>query len=204
MRLGDDLKSVLNSKLFLEQFLTEKEIETFFEVISNYLLNRSTKETFLKNIDDTISFYELVGVEYRDMIFSIMKWPAIIHADKEELFIKFLMLADVISWRTGELARMNILINHPKDLMTGIETIYSRLCYLQSDYGKNVLRNEGITRRKILKVTHGEFAEMYKIGKKELLELFPFTEEALEEIKSWKSNREFVEKYEKRNNKGKC
>lgn len=204
MRLGDDLKSVLNSKLFLEQFLTEKEIETFFEVISNYLLNRSTKETFLKNIDGTIGFYELVGVEYRDMIFSIMKWPAIIHADKEELFIKFLMLADVISWRTGELARMNILINHPKDLMTGIETIYSRLCYLQSDYGKNVLRNEGITRRKILKVTHGEFAKMYKIGKKELLELFPFTEEALEEIKNWKSNREFVEKYEKRNNKGKC
>ena len=204
MNLSTSLKTILNNKLFLEQFLSELEIEKFYETISGYLKNRSAEETFLKNIDETISFYELVGVDYRDMLISIMNWPAIIHANKEEIFIKFLMLAEIVSWRTGELARMNILINHPKDLMTGIDTIYARLSFLSSNSGKALLRNEGITRRKILKVTHSEFAEMYKIGKKELLELFPFTEEALKEIMSLKANREYVEKYEKRNNKGKC
>ena len=114
------------------------------------------------------------------------------------------MLAEIVSWRTGELARMNILINHPKDLMTGIDTIYARISFLSSDSGKALLRNEGITRRKILKVTHTEFEDMYRISKEQLLNLFPFTDEALKEIMGLKANREYVEKYEKRNNKGKC
>ena len=165
MNISTSLKSILNDKLFLEQFLNELEIEKFYEIISGYLKNRSTEETFLKNIDETISFFVLVGVDYRDMLISIMNWPAIIHANKEELFIKFLMLAEIVSWRTGELARMNILINHPKDLMTGIDTIYARISFLSSDSGKALLRNEGITRRKILKVTHTEFEDMYRISK---------------------------------------
>ena len=34
-------KQILNNKLFLEQFLDEKEIEKFYAMISHYLLNRS-------------------------------------------------------------------------------------------------------------------------------------------------------------------
>lgn len=203
MQLSEDLKQILNEKLFLEQFLDEKELEKFYAMISHYLLNRSTIETFLKHIDETIEFFEIVGVDYRDMLISMMNWPAIIHANKEELFIKFMLLADVVSYRTGELARYNILINHPKDLMTGIDTIYSRLCYLQSEHAKALLRNEGITRRKILKVTHTEFEEMYKINKEDLITKYPFTKEALKEIMEWEANREFVEKYEEKRNVGK-
>ena len=203
MQLSDELKRILNEKLFLEQFLNKDEIDKFYAMISHYLLNRSTQETFLKNIDETISFYELVGVDYRDMLISMMNWPAIIHSNKEELFIKFLLLANVVSWRTGELARYNILINHPKDLMTGVDTVYARLCYLQSENAKILLRNEGLTRRKILKVTHNEFEEMYKISKEDLLSRYPFTSEALNEVMRWESNREFVEKYEEKRNVGK-
>jgi hypothetical protein len=198
MELSEDIKRILTEKLFLEQFLNEKEIEKFYAMIEHYLLNRSTTETFLKNIDATIQFFELVGVDYRGMLTSMMNWPAIIHANKDELLIKFMLLADVVSFRTGELARYNILINHPKDLMTGIETIYARLCYLQSEQGKIMLRNEGITRRKVLKVTHSEFEEIYRIKKEDLLERYPFTPDALEDIMHWESNREFVEKYEEK------
>ena len=198
MELSEDIKRILTEKLFLEQFLNEKEIEKFYAMIEHYLLNRSTTETFLKNIDATIQFFELVGVDYRGMLTSMMNWPAIIHANKDELLIKFMLLADVVSFRTGELARYNILINHPKDLMTGIETIYARLCYLQSEQGKIMLRNEGITRRKVLKVTHSEFEEIYRIKKEDLLERYPFTPDALEDIMRWESNREFVEKYEEK------
>ena len=203
MQLSEDLKNILKEKLFLEQFLDEREIEKFYAMVSHYLLNRSTQETILKNIDATIEFFELVGVDYRDMLISMMNWPAIIHSNKEELFIKFMLLSDVVSFRTGELARYNILINHPKDLMTGIDTIYARLCYLQSEHAKVLLRNEGLTRRKILKVTHSEFEDMYKISKEDLLSQYPFTGDALNEIKSWESNREFVEKYEEKRNVGK-
>ena len=203
MQLTEELKRVLNEKLFLEQFLNEKEIEKFYAMVSHYLLNRSTQGTFLKNIDATIEFFEMVGVNYRDMLTSMMNWPAIIHSNKDELLIKFMLLADVVSFRTGELARYNILINHPKDLMTGIDTIYARLCYLQSDHAKILLRNEGITRRKVLKVTHSEFEEMYRINKEDLLSRYPFTPEALEDIMSWESNREFVEKYEEKTRIGK-
>lgn len=198
MPITEDLKRILEEKLFLSQFLDEMEKEHFFAVISHYLLNRSTIETFFKNIDGTISFFMMVSVDYREMLISIMNWPAIIHANKEELFIKFLLLANVVSWRTGELARYNILINHPKDLMTSIDTIYARICYLQSEHAKILLRNEGITRRKILKVTHTEFEEMYGIKKEDLLSKYPFTAEALREIMDWESNREFVEKYDEK------
>ena len=37
----------------------------------------------------------------------------------------------------------------------------------------------------------------------ELLSKFPFTKEALKDIMSWESNREFVEKYEEKRNIGK-
>ena len=203
MIISDELKALLNNKLFLKEHLNDIEIERFYSMISHYLLNRSAQDTFLKNIDETVNFFELLGVNYRDMLISMMNWPAIIHANKEELFIKFLLLAEVVSYKTGELARYNILINHPKDLMTGIDTIYARLCYLKTDDAKILLRNEGLTRRKILKVTHTEFEDMYGIGKEELLFKFPFTHDSLKDIMNWEANREFVEKYEEKRNNGK-
>ena len=42
-----------------------------------------------------------------------------------------------------------------------------------------------------------------KINKEKLLSKFPFTKEALKDIMSWESNREFVEKYEEKRNVGK-
>ncbi len=198
MNLDINLKMELDKRLFLDQFVTPEVKETFFSIIEKYLGNRSRIETFLNNLDGTIEFYELIGIDYADMISSIMNWPAIIHADKKELFVKYLLLADVVSWRTGELARENILVNHPKDLMTGVDTIYARIAYLSTDNGTLLLRNENLTRRKILKVTHNEFEEMYHIDKERLLERFPLTVESLETVKEWDLNRELVERYEKK------
>ena len=198
MQLDENLKQYLSDRLCLDQFITSEEKKNFFAIISHYLLNRSTIETFIKNLEETVLFYEFVGVSYTDMIRSICNWPAVIHANKEELFIKYLLLADVVSYRTGELARDNILINHPKDLMTGLDTIYARIRFLQSEDAEVFLRNERITRRKVLKITHSEFEEIYRVDKESLLKMYPFTPDALEDIKEWELNRELVEKYEKK------
>lgn len=194
MIIDENLKSILEEKLFIKEFLSHQDEEKFFEIMGKYLLNRSTVETFLTNLDETIQFYEIVGVSYDKMLLSIMKWPAIIHADKNDLFYKYLLAACISNVDNGECDRENILISHPKDFMTGFDTLYGRIMFLRS--GIYNLRTEYITRRKVLKTTNGEFEEIYGISKDELLKSYPINENIIEMIKKWDENKELVEKYD--------
>lgn len=194
MIIDEELRNVLEEKLFIKEFLSPEDEKRFFEIMAKYLLNRSTIETFLKNLDETIKFYEIVGVSYDKMLMSIMKWPAIIHADKDDLFYKYLLLACISNINTGECDRENILIEHPKDFMTGFDTLYGRIMFLQS--GSVNLKNEYITRRKVLKTTNVEFEEIYGISKNELLKRYPLGNSVIEKIKSWDVNKELVKEYE--------
>ena len=194
MIITEELRNILEDKLFIEEFLKPEDEKKFLAVMEKYLLNRSAVSTFVKNLDDTIAFYEVVGVTYDKMLQSIMKWPAIIHADKNELFKKYLLAALIINSQTGECDRKNILIEHPKDFMTGLDTIYSRIMYLKS--GSADLRDEHVTRRKIFKATHTEFYEMYGVSKNQLLRIYIIDDDIIEEIKKWDVNKELVRKYE--------
>ena len=54
MQLDENLKQYLSDRLCLDQFITPEEKKNFFAIISHYLLNRSTIETFIKNLEETL------------------------------------------------------------------------------------------------------------------------------------------------------
>ena len=196
MMLDERIKFVLEDKLFVKEHLSLEDEQKLYAIISSYLENRTSLSTFIKNLDDTIAFYELIGVSYSDMIRSIMIWPAIMHADKNELVKKYLILVYVVNAKNGMCDRDNIVINHPKDLMTGFDTIYARVMHLSRMAFDGELRTEVITRRKLFKTTNLEFEQSYGLSKEMLLERYPVTEDVIESLKKHNMNKELVEKYE--------
>ena len=194
MIIDEVLKQKLEEILFIKENLNPIQEEKFYLIMSKYLLNRSAIDTFLKNLNETVKFYELIGVTYDKMLTSIMKWPAIIHSDKNDLYHKYLLLAGIVNINTGECDRDNIFIEHPKDLMTGFDTIYARMMYFKRSDAN--VKNEYITRRKVFKTTNTEFKDFYGVSKEELLRLYPVNESVIEEIKGWEQNRELVARYE--------
>lgn len=183
----------IEKRLFVSTLLSAEKANNFYNTIAKYLSNRSRVITFLENLDKTIQFYELMGFTYEKMLFSIERWPSIIHAQKEDLLYKYLLLGKLVN-SNGLPGRDDIVLNSPKDLMTGLDTLYARTMYFLSDISKGVVRTENITRRKLLKITNEEFMKSYFVSKEELLKMFPFDYSCMAEVMSWPENKEIVDK----------
>ena len=151
MNLDASIIAYIDEKLFLLEHLTKDECVKFREKIEKYLNNRSSKETFFKNLDGTVEFLEKIGLNYHEIIMCIFNWPSIIHSDKNDLLYKYLVLGIPKRYNLSDIDRDDILVNHPKDLMTGIDTVYARIMFFLSEESKDVTRKNVITRRKLLK-----------------------------------------------------
>ena len=92
MNLDASIIAYIDEKLFLLEHLTKDECVKFREKIEKYLNNRSSKETFFKNLDGTVEFLEKIGLNYHEIIMCIFNWPSIIHSDKNDLLYKYLVL----------------------------------------------------------------------------------------------------------------
>lgn len=188
--LDKELIKEINDRLFVYELMSLDEAQYFYAILFKYLKNRMSKETFLNKLDETIKFYEYLDIYGIDIINSISKWPAIIHSDKKDLFNKYLILGSMVDAKTHKSNRRDILINNPKDYMTGIDTIYSRVMFLLSTDAEGITRNNNITRRKVLKCTHKEFELIYHISEEQLKKLYKYDDTKLEIIKNWKINQE--------------
>lgn len=198
MNLDNIIIEELEKKLFLKEFLTSNECIEFYEKISSYLANRSKVETFYNNLDETISFLEKLGLDYRSIITSIYNWPAIIHSDKKALLDKVLLIRSIEGKGISNINSIDIIVNHPKDLMTGIDTIYARIQFFLSDASKDVTRKDAITRRKLFKITNSEFENSYFISKDQLISNYPYTEKIENYIRSLEINKDIVDKFNKK------
>ena len=189
---------ILEEKLFLSSFLDEKKCVEFYQMISNYLKNRSSLETFAKNLDDLKDLYEILNIDHKSMLNSIMIWPAIIHANKQELLYKYLVSTTVVDSK-GFSARKDILINHPKWFMISLSLLYARVMFFLNEESNNVTRKSTITSRKVFRVTNDEFLISYGLTKEKLIQKYPINEEGLKDILSWEENREIAENLKERN-----
>lgn len=184
-----ELKEFLNIELKLEQNLPANEIIEFYSVIADYLNNRSKIETLESNLLSLRKIFFDFGLTEKEIIVAIKTNPSYIHADKVELVIKFYLLGKIVDSKTNICARNHIIVNNGKYLRTNFNVIYARIKHLISLREQNeVLRNEFITPRKIFKITNEEFKNTYGLAREELLSMYPFTMESLEEIKNWEEN----------------
>lgn len=197
MYLTKEIITLLDEKLAITSYLQGEELITFYAKIAKYLENRIKIEALEKELDETIKFYSLIGLSNEEMIRSISIWPAILHSNKQDLINKYFLLAKVVNGTTREPDREDILINHPKDFMMGLDLMYARYKHLESDGIKDSSRTEGITRRKLLKNTGTEFETSYGYSKEQLLKIYPLTPTAMEEIKAWPENEELLARLKK-------
>ena len=104
------------------------------------------------------------------------------------------MLGKVYNSKSGLSTRDSDFVSNPRMFRTSNAVIYARIKYLESDEGKEYLRNKDfLTKRQIIKCTNEEFETSYKKSKEELLKLFPFDNKAELEIVSWDENKEFLD-----------
>lgn len=191
----ENVMNYLSYRLDLEEFLKPIEVKKFYLIIAKYLTNRTTSETFEKNFEETLDFYSFLGFSISDALHGIMGWPAIMHANKEELLKKYLVLAKVVDSSNVPI-RDDIMVNHSKDLMTGFDLLYARtMFFLDADL--DMVRHDNITRRKLIKTTNDEFEKIYRISRESLLDRYEVPKNVLDSLLSWDENDEIREAYEK-------
>ena len=192
--MTNELEIFLNNLLNLKNVLNDEEIKEFYNIINEYFKNRSKEETFEKNIKDLVKIYKEFNLTDKEIINSIKNNPSLIHADKRDLVFKFYMLGKVRDSKNGESLRKTIIVDKSKNLRTSYEVMYARIKHLESLRNNNeVIRNDYITIRKLLKITNEEFETSYGISKEELLKRYPFTNDSIREIQTWDENKEMFE-----------
>ena len=188
--MSEDFRNILEEKLQVGIYLNSQEQAEFYQIISEYLQNRSSLSYFSQNLDELIKFFNTLGYDTKSVIEVIKKWPAIIHADKNHLFYKYLIMGKVVN-ENNESIRDDSLLNHAKDFMISTNLLYARVKYLIDN--PQVLRDNIINRRKVITTTNKEFVISYNIDKNSLLENYPFNREALEEVLLWEENQKICQ-----------
>ena len=193
--INDYIKLMLEEHLHLSQYLNEKQKNNFYQKMNIYLNTRISEDTFINELVDLIELFNDIEIFLPDIITAIYNEPSLLHANKIDLFYKYLLLAKVVSKDTNQTVRKDIFVNHPKDLRVSLPVLYARIKYLEN---LGLVRTEGITRRKVLKITHEEFNASYVEdnslkNKFDLINLYPFDEAAIEDILSWPDNEKFNE-----------
>lgn len=191
----EEVMKYINDRLVLREFLTPLQIEKFHLIIAKYLTNRTTLEAFKTNFEGTLEFFSFLGFSITATLYSIMKWPSMIHANKEEILKKYLIMSKVVDPSSGAPVRDDILVNHPKDFMTGFDLIYARMMFfLEAEH--SMTKNDLITRRKLIKTTNDEFEQIYRVSKTDLIAMYPIPQNILDILLSWDENDEIREVYE--------
>lgn len=167
----------------------------FCNVMIVYIKNvRRSVATFERNVAEIIELFSTCGYTNDQIMEILSKEPSLLHADKNDVFWRILILGKVYDVKTGTYSRDSYLIHNPRILRASQDVTYARIKYLESDVGRVYLRKDGVlTVRQITKVTNDEFKNSYGVGKDELLLMYPFDNEAQLDVISWPENKKLLE-----------
>lgn len=183
----------LEKYLNITNYYNNEELEKYYDKIDGYLRIRIDENMFLKNLIEKTIFFKSLGYSLKDISKMIYNFPSLLHMDKRDVLIKYLLLGKIVVSNTLVCDRDNIMLNHTKDLICSKELLYARIMFFLTTGNINQRKNE-ITRRKTLKITSNEFFKTYRIDKQKLLKLFPFNNGSMKIICSWKENEEVMKK----------
>ena len=199
MPFSEDFKNLLEEKLLLSKYLTSDNIISFYDKMSQYFTQKRFSYSYFNNLlNTTIKFLHFLNFDSTEIIQIIANHPAIIHANKTDLLAKYLLLA-VLKDENNEPIRRDILLNHPKYLLGGINLLYARYNYLVQ-HGLD----EDISKYILLKMTNEEFAKKFKMSSEQLKADYPLgdTTELIRNISQWPENQQINDKIKKYKSKG--
>lgn len=184
-------------KFILEKFdLNEDEAaKEFYSAMVLYIKTvRRDINTFKFNIDEIIEMLTSCGYDNDEIMQILTKEPSLLHSNKLDVFWRILILGKVNDTKTNIDVRKDYLIKNPRILRTSQDVMYARVKYLLSDEVQDYLRKDGSpTVRQVVKLTHSEFEDSYKISKEELVKRYPFDNDAQVEVVSWDENKELLD-----------
>lgn len=192
---ADELNELLN--FILDKFnLEDNELSrNFYSAMVNYITTvRRSVETFERNVGEIVEVFSNFGYDNNEIMSMLTKEPSLLHANKNDILWRMLLLGKVIDTKTGKSVRENYLIQNPRILRISQDIMYARIKYLESTVGAAYLRkNTHLTARQITKITHNEFSKYYQVDKNELLNMYPFDNNAQLEVVSWEENKELLD-----------
>lgn len=190
----EELKDILNFVLNMFSLENNEDSQKLYVSLVNYVKTvRRNVETFKKNVSEIIELFSMCGYSNEDIIKIIGEEPSLLHANKNDVFWRLLVLGKVIDRKSGLSARKQAFIEKPQMLRTSQAVTYARIKYLESKRGKEFLRTDDVlTIRKITKITNNEFATSYGIEKEELLKMYPFNNKAQLDVVSWEENEDIL------------
>lgn len=191
----EEQTEVLN--FILDKFdIKEDEIsKEFYNVMIVYIKNvRRSVTTFKRNVVQIIQLFTTCGYTNEQIMEMLSKEPSLLHADKNDIFWRILILGKVYDVKTNASSRDSYLIHNPRILRTSQDVTYARIKYLESDQGKVCLRKDNyLTVRQITKITNEEFKSSYGARKQDLLAKYPFDNQAQLDVISWPENEKLLE-----------
>lgn len=146
----------LEKYLNITNYYTSEELEKYYAKIDSYLRIRIDENVFLKNLIEKTIFFRSLGYSLEDISKMIYNFPSLLHMDRRDVLIKYLLLGKIVVSNTLVCDRDDIMLNHTKDLICGKELLYARIMFFLTVDDINQRKNE-ITRRKTLKITSNEF-----------------------------------------------
>lgn len=187
---NDILNFICNKFSFKEQEKFKKFYLTMVEYIKTV---RRSLESFKGNIDEIIDLFSKCGFDDEQIIEILTKEPSLLHADKNSIFWRILILGKLIDPKSGIDIRKEYIIKNPRILRISENVTYARIKYLESSVGKQYLKNDDrLTLRQFVKITHDEFKAFYGIDKEKLLSSYPFDNNAQLDVVSWSVNNELL------------
>ncbi len=171
-----------------------EKFKKFYSVMIEYIKKvRRNVPTFCENVNQIIELLDNCNYDNDQIIEMLTKEPSLLHANKNDLFWRILILGKVHDTKNGGTGRDVYLVQNPRILRISQDLMYSRIKYLESDIGKQYLRkDQNPTVRQITKITNEEFKNSYGIDKDILIKTYPFDNNAQLDVVSWKENKELL------------
>ena len=199
MPFSEDIRKLLEDKLLLTKYLTSDNIDSFYNVMSQYFTKKRFSYSYFSDLlHATGEFLRFLYFSPAEIIQIIANHPAIIHANKKDLLAKYLLIA-ILKDENQKLIRRDILLNHPKYLLGGIHLLYARYNYLIH----NGL-DDSISKYHLLKMTNAEFAKTFKISSEQLKAEYPLDDITLliNDLAKWPENQQIGQKIQKYKSQG--
>ena len=171
MNLDNRVKDLLEEKLNFTKYITASEKDYFYSILAKYLKKKKVyMNDFQNKLNETIQFLTFLDFNEQEIVTIIRHYPAILHTNKKDYFLKYLILASLID---NDL-RKELVIHYPKYLIIGLKTLYARYEYLTTQKRKYQ------TKYYLLKMTNNEFKNTFGISHETLLAMYPYSDDKIE------------------------
>ena len=169
---------------FPSHYTANGKIDFLFDLATYVKESRRKIDSVINSILEISKFFELIGHPPNAWLDAFNKDNSFLHANFDDLYVKYAIFAKVVDPVTGESVRDDLITRQSTAFRFSKKLIYARIKYLISEAKTTAIY------RSVVRLSNKEFQKEYSITEEELLTYYPFDEEAFDDVFSWVENLE--------------